>query len=79
MASRVKFAGHERVFQGDSEDKKGDQANKFHSLFDTTDAMLRRSQSDFVCPVGGGGGGGWGLRYVSAAVKAMVFKQFTLG
>ena len=24
MASRVKFAGHERVFQGDSEDKKGD-------------------------------------------------------
>lgn len=56
MASRVKFAGHERVFQGDSEDKKGDQANKFHSLFDTTDAMVRRSQRGFVCPVGGGGG-----------------------
>ena len=56
MASRVKFAGHERVFQGDREDKKGDQANKFHSLFDTTDAMVRRSQRDFVCPVGGGGG-----------------------
>ena len=52
MASRVKFAGHERVFQGDREDKKGDQANKFHSLFDTTDAMVRRSQRDFVCPVG---------------------------
>ena len=43
MASRVRFARHERVFQGDSEDNKGDQANKFHSLFDTTDAMLRRS------------------------------------
>ena len=57
MASRVTFAGHERVFQGDSEDKKGDQANKFHSLFDTTDAMVRRSQRGFVCPVGGGGGG----------------------
>ena len=56
MASRVRFARHERVFQGDSEDKKGDQANKFHSLFDTTDAMVRRSQRGFVCPVGGGGG-----------------------
>lgn len=54
----LKFAGHERVFQGDSEDKKGDQANKFHSLFDTTDAMVRRSQRGFVCPVGGGGGRG---------------------
>ena len=61
MASRVRFARHERVFQGDSEDKKGDQANKFHSLFDTTDAMVRRSQRGFVCPVGWGGGGYRGM------------------
>ena len=56
MASRVRFARHERVFQGDSEDKKGDQANKFHSLFDTTDAMVRRSQRvSYARWVGGGG------------------------
>ena len=42
MASRVRFARHERVFQGDSEDKKGDQANKFHSLFDTTEIASGR-------------------------------------
>ena len=33
-------------------------------------------ESDLGIPGGGGGGGGWGG--VCAAVKGMVFKQFTL-